>query len=145
MKYLMLVLIILSACANKGIDSKKATVSAQQAEGLSLIDAYQKTVTGGKEKDDGTHTSTNYSMVLAKADGAEVNMVYLYGEQMDFESFNYEGKFYIIVKFFPEVHKTEMGEMITTRSAADVFYDFKGDAKVLKVESFRINDATQAK
>lgn len=149
MKYLMIALLLLCSCANKTISSSSSKtgnekVSANKS-GLALIDAYQQTVTGGKEKDDGTHTSTTYSMVVKKDKGTELQNVYLFGERKDYEAFEYEGKFYIIVKVFPEFPEQEKGQMISTDAAADVYFNKGGETRVLSVPSFRIKESTQGK
>lgn len=147
MKYLIIVMLLLSACANRGVDSEqkkeaKPQVSVTSTSSFQLLDAYQKTSTGGMERADGKHTSTSYSMVFLKSEDVLVDKVYLYGEKRDFEAFDHEGKFYIVIQVFPEAKDNVKGEMIQSANAADVYYTENGSSKVLGVPKFIVKEAT---
>lgn len=145
MRYLLIALILLSSCADRTIDQQAKNgieqMSSSNADGLRLLDAYQKTTTGGMERIDGKHTSTSYTMVLIKGEQVRIDEVYLYGEKKDFEAIDYEGKFYIIVQVYPEAKEQLKGDLIQTSNAADIFYVEKGVNQILTVPKFFVKEA----
>lgn len=146
MKYLWLSLLILASCANRGVDDNagenaKPRTGSSTSENLTLVEAYQKTTTGGKEREDGKHTSTAYSIVLLKGKDVIIEGVYLFGEGKDFEAVDYEGKHYIIIQVYPEAKDQVRGDMIQTADAASIFYKENNVKKYLGIPKFQVKEA----
>jgi hypothetical protein len=146
MKHLWFLLAIFASCSNRGVDNQTSDKAKPQINlitsiHITLLDAYQKTTTGGKERADGKHTSTSYTMVLLKGAQVSLEKVYLFGEKRDFETVDYEGKFYLIIQVFPEEKDQVRGERIQTVNAADIFYMENGVLKNLGVPKFFTKDA----
>jgi hypothetical protein len=146
MKYFWIAILFFSACAIRSIDEGQTTdakpqMNSSTSKNLSLLEAYQKTSTGGKEREDGKHTSTSYSIVLFKEAQVSIEAVYLFGEEKSFETVDYEGKFFIIIQVFPEAKEQVRGEMIQSANAADIYYLENGVKKVLGVPKFFLKDA----
>jgi hypothetical protein len=147
MKYLWIAFIMLSACANRATDKNenhaKLLNEFTTSEGLSLLDAYQRTITGGKENSNGMHLTTAYTVVFLKDENIKIERVFLFGEQKEFEFFHHEGKSYVVVQTYPEAEDQVIGEMIQTDNVFDVFYNEAGIRKVLAVPKFFIKEPIQ--
>lgn len=146
MKYLWMLIVLLSACANRSVDQKETkSTSYTVNKGIELLETYQRTVTGGMEREDGKHTSVTYTMVFLKSDEVQIETVYLYGEKRTFESFVYEGKFYVTIKVYPNAEEKLEGEMIQSSAAADVYYLENEQQKLLQIDEFPVKEAIQGR
>ena len=134
MKYLLILLLTLSACAH----SKKSTTVKE----LVLISSTEKTSTGGIERVDGKSTSTTYSFMFEKPETVSFEKVWIYQNAYEFESFDHEGAYYVVVQIYAGSRDNVLLEKMpmSTKAKALIQYQDGGETKYLEVDEFNKKD-----
>jgi len=140
MKKLLMILILFSSCSNgRGLIKNRKNP-------LVLNEAYSQYVIGGKESDDGTHSSNNYVFEFNEIEDLEITGVWIDKTAYKFESFYYEGKFYVSAKVYNNntSNVVDMKMPFTSKARAIIMYRKNDKNHYLEVEEITEKSSVNA-
>lgn len=141
MKSLMIMIVVLlTGCASNKITSSKHLV---------LEEAFQRSFVKGKQNTEGSNSGTNYSMIFNKYEGCEIEGVWLFNKEMDFEATEHEGLLYVIVTRYSEIsidlNPTNAPVPMEYEGKALIAYNYDGKTKYLAIADFEVKEMLNSK
>lgn len=127
MKYLLLILIVLSGCAH--------TKKTAKVKELSLIEARSSSFTSGVQKNDGTASGTTYNFIFEKPEAVVFEKIWIYQVSYAFAEFDNDGDYYITVQVFSGNRENVLLDKmpISTKAPALIQYTENGETKYFEV------------
>lgn len=127
MKYLLLILITLSACAHS-----KTTAKVKE---LSLIEARSRSFTSGMQQNDGRDSGTSYNFIFTKPEAVIFEKVWIYQVSYAFDEFDRDGDYYVTVQVFSGNRDNVLLDKmpLTTKASAVIQYSENGETKYFEV------------
>lgn len=134
MRFLLFLLLMGAfSCTNTGITGNKPN--------LNLVEAYYRYSVGGKEQEDDLNAILHYFFLFEENDQVKFSAIQINKVSYDFESFNYEGNLYLVVKTFPKSgdFQTEQREHLASQEAW-ISYEINEKKKVLVVDEIGMKE-----
>lgn len=135
MRFLLFLLLLSSfSCTNTRI--------AKNSSDLILVDAYYKYSVGGKEQEDDLNAILHYFFLFEENDDVKFLEIEINKASFDFESFNYEGKLYLVVKTHHKSKDLAFNTMNTEldHQEAIISYEVNQVKKVLVVDKIEMRE-----
>lgn len=114
---------------------------------LSFIEASSRYVVSGKEKMDGTTSSTNYTFKFNNPKAVEIQQVWIANQAYTFEQFEYEKAYYVVVQVYGNNRSNErsVDYPFSSVSAALLMYEENGETKYIKVDEITKKENVEGK